>query len=368
MSFNKFEDIESKLHIHNMVISGDDAWFCNYYDNALVNINLKEHTLKIKEKTIAKRPVSYLAMGKNNNWLILAPSMGGEILLYNLKSQEINRIAIEKRNCTLAKFMGVEIVDKKAFLIPYAYPAIVMVDLCTQKVKYYDSFINEIKEVSNSEWIFHLWKKTNNNCIDLICYNKNKVISFDMVNLNFSVREIFNDGKMVFDVMKTSNNEWISYDKSNYIIKKTGKNEKKILLNSYIKPDYIRIFKGKNSVYLFCLSTKKLLKINEDNEIIEILFEGNNICTIEDIKEASKHYTYVSEDGVLYYFEESENKLICVYKENIEEISLELCLEDYRIMSNQRCKFRLEKELVHIENNSYSLSKYLCDICQITNI
>ncbi len=349
-------------------------WFYNYRCGAIVRVELLSGDKKIKWLADSEHFNSVNQYGESAIWkdkLIFAPRHADSILIFDIKTKEIDYIGIDNGQCISEKqhnkFIGVCIYENYAYFFPGRYRKIVKLNLTDYHISYIDMGLKKGKEyLDDNRVVFASSRKYKNHYIYLTGWQKGILAIFDMkddtLNMSFEDEEPFGDVCVDKDgILLTSST------KPCVMLKDTVSDEKTIVVNEKAYAS------GNIGGYRYVLpgSGRRILISDIGNYIWG--FDPKNrtfdtICTLDTTDESYMKWngkplcnSYTAKDlsddmGVM--FDAHKGDLLCFdYKNNnVKRLSLLLDEDDWSLL---QIKHELITAKVINEEKLMELDKFL---------
>lgn len=279
-----------------------------------------------------------------NGIIIFTPSNAKNLFLYDIKSDKMIKVSLEKRYMGGGKFHGAIIKDHYAFLMGHMYPAIVKLDLDSYNVTYIDSMINDICCCTKDKYPRFTYAYVINDIMYIPCTYYNYILELNIETEEYSIRALQGLCDKIFGYYIENNTEYIVSEKKIFVLK----DKKEIIFE-----EDISLF---DTFYLF-----SALKIND--MICFFAFKNHTSADVFAIK-YEQGYSIVPfmeeyTKGELYHFNcpECINNIIYLY---IDEYSRFI---QYDVDTNQFRESYSEKSLSETAQESRMLT--LSDWLQI---
>lgn len=241
-----------KLVFENCMKMGEDIWFSAGNYNGLYRYNLNEKNIE----RVANFPNEdmiqwdlYHNVCKYHNSLVFIPCYANTISIYNIEKKVFDQIEIPdvKKNIkNVPDFLEGKIYKDKLFVIGYAYPGIIKVDLKTYKVEIVYRVHKNNKYISDI--YFGNRVEDDKNLLYIPCSYRNAILIFNMDCNKVFFKEIGNSSNRYSHLVKDNNNLYLFDKNSGNVIFWDKKNDKWKEIN-------IR-FTNINRDVLMCLNNK----------------------------------------------------------------------------------------------------------------
>lgn len=215
------------IFINNKIVSTYESsiwtdnklWFTEISCNEFYCYDLLTHQVKLicelkDEDKYGKRLFGSLV--KYDNYMYLIPYAANNIYRVeletgNVKSIEFDTLQIQGKSVEKSKWLSAHLYQHKIYMMPMSYPAIVELDCITEEIKYYDNWIQDVKnKYKISGNIF--FRKTI--LVDNIIYaplcDANGVVKFDINTKEVSILEVGSRAKGYSSICYDGTHFWLS--------------------------------------------------------------------------------------------------------------------------------------------------------------
>jgi len=348
------------LSSENMACYEDKIWFTEWDNNKVYcyDINIKQCVCFCTisdEQSEGKRLFGALVI--QGDFLFLFPFSAEKVYKIHLYTKEMEswkpKDVIERdfeNYCQEAKFFSAHCFEKKIFVMPASYPAIIEYQTESGKVVYHKDWIAEIRSVYKSEDDKALFRKTiavGAKIYAPLC-RENAVLIFDMSNNCYEIHEVGDESCRYASICYDGREFWLASRKGSTVVKWDGEanycilNKKDIQGAEKAEIEYRDIVFWQNHVILLPGNRNNLWEIDRSSKVITEL----------DIKYRNYHYIAVCEYSGRLYFSSVEGKWIVLDKNT-----------DISFLERIGCVFdskpNLQTEEIYFENEQNSLEDYL---------
>lgn len=282
---DRFAENLFRLAFYDLAIHNGEGWFCNIYYNALFHLDLRtgdirlEAILPVKDKNEYD---AYSALAYYDGNLVIAPKNAEKILIYRIREKKIKEIEISLPDVLIDKqfnlFNFVKIYNGKAYLFPGRYSAIIKICLNTYKVEYinkwYVDLLKLTEKLDNNRIIFTDIMLNDNGICEMICWQADLIIRFDLNTEAYEFQIINNDGKGLSGFFSEKNILWYSNKDKSQIIRRENGKEKIIDLSGKGDVKFeggFRILNGEEKIYAFPMYGDSVIQIDKNQEEFKII-------------------------------------------------------------------------------------------------
>lgn len=206
----------------NACVVGDNIYFFSYEVNGLFKIDMKKEECKYID-SLKKYDNKIRLFGDLiyvNGKIILAPMLADDFVIYDLEERTAKYIPVEKCDknyCSECKFFAVIHHGIDVYFIGCHYPAIVKLNLLTEKVVYYTDWLKNV--IGEGYAFFRRDYHIENEKILLACSWTNQILSFDMKSGECAFLEIGSKKRKYAGIISSGKNYWLTPLCDNIVVK-----------------------------------------------------------------------------------------------------------------------------------------------------
>ena len=243
-----------------------------YAKKNLMDGNCKvESTLELDDKADRR----FSAIARYNDNILFAPGTESYLLVYNEVEKTTRKILLDEEKITSNenryKFGRIIVWNKKVFLFPHCAIAIVIIDLETSEVEYFEEWYKKSK-IKYGEWVFKNIGCQIKEKYYLPFFKENKILCFNMDSNQWEIYEIPNCEDGFWCMEYDGENIWLAAMEKNYLYKwdMCTDNVEKIELD----PTIYEEMGGSSQI------------ISKGEYILLCPFRGNEICIFNKISKS----------------------------------------------------------------------------------
>jgi hypothetical protein len=254
----------------------------------------------------------YGGIAKVEHKIVISPHYARAVLSYDVENQLQCTYNIEAYKDKRMNFTRIVLFDKYAYLIPKQFEAIIKIDLETETWNHCDSFMKEVKNITNylsGTDIFLLGVEKENNILWLFSALDDYLLEFNMLSEKHELRRIGVDGYKTFSSLSCGDNIYLFPFRDNKIViwnKKTGKCKTvEDVITDYLSNGMIKYapFCGgalnRDRVMCFPSNKHPILTLNSNGEILDLpeesIFQSSNPLSEEQNKFMNINYGFVKQ-------------------------------------------------------------------------
>jgi len=287
-----------ELFVKDCVISDE----CIYCISAECNLLFKQNMGNGEITLIASIPENICivrdalgALCKYENEIYIAPNKAKNIWIYNIDSNEWQRIEMKKIPCNgFGGMLQAFVHNKVIYMVGAHYPAIIMIDPNTKDVNYIEEPFGEKGDSSKiSDIYFRSQGKVLNDILFLPSCIDNTVLKLNLYNYKYEWVNVGNKDNRYSGITYDGDSFWLSPRFNSNIVKWDGRDcvEEMKLPKSFTKSDcyFCGISSGINEVLLCNMKSKDSLSVNKKKMSLSqnaaqylMVKESNGVTVIQD--------------------------------------------------------------------------------------
>lgn len=276
-----------QLVMYRMVKKDDRIYFYNQSYGAIIEIEMKDMLPRVLWMENGREFLSghrYGGVAWYEDKLVFAPRYADDIMIYGLKTGEVNRIGIDasKINEFGSVFTDVRIFGRHAFFFPGRYKAILRVDLETYEMKYIEDWVHEIGGLPEpSKVIFSKVRMADGNVCLLPCWQKGMLLEFDMATERWKKHDLGKDA--LADVAFDGSEYWLVKKEKKEVIRTDGNfnviQEYDCGYGSDINnAGYMYVLEGGKCLYLLPFYGTGIIEWEKRNHHVRLIEHETDIC------------------------------------------------------------------------------------------
>lgn len=312
------------------------------------------------EKLFGRR--LYVTACMLNNKVYFTPYSANEIAVYDIESREIHKISVAPANTpnynSKNKFSGCITFNNYVYITPCTYPGIIRIDSLTNKIDYFNSWVDE------TFYSFRKWLTIVENKIYIPSAINNLVLCFDMVSNHGDLLAISEHNNGCWSMCYESGNFWLIPTKDACIIKWNPSAQTICEYNefptSFVGNDFCftRAYPFENKLYM--IPAKANMSVCLDLDTNKLLNSGINILADNN---ATGFLFQIDHLIFLMTSRENNTKIICIDTVKNEFNPYEFVLNDVPHNLNTRLLTEsIKSKETMEENNIYKLNDYLSSV------
>lgn len=203
--------------LHKFVQNSNKCYFMAMNFNRIYEVNLENNEVRFwgsipGESVVAKRLFSdFICVG---NKLFFVPDRASFIHVLDENAKEIRRLKLENKISEYfksdLKFLKAILINDIIYIIPYAYPAMIMLNIYSYEIVYIDSFIKDCEIADNGLCAgMFMTAKCIKNEICLLHRSSNKIIFFNIESKKYQLISIGNETSIYVDICFDGYSYWI---------------------------------------------------------------------------------------------------------------------------------------------------------------
>lgn len=228
---NNIDDGWLSMVAEDCVQVGNQLIFIARYINIVYSLDLDTGEIMLidsipEEDVLAERLGAKLVHWKDE--LIFAPMKAKKIWIYNLKTREwhgLERKKLEDNKTDLEMFEAI-LYDNKLFIIGSNYPAIICLDLQTEKMTYIEELYNrlKVKKEKLADCYFRCGYVQKENYLYIASSLENLVLEFNMDTYDYSWIKVGDDKNRYSGITWDGNHFWLAPRLNTAVVKWDGVN------------------------------------------------------------------------------------------------------------------------------------------------
>lgn len=167
------------------------VWFVPYWHNFLCCYNLHDKKMELMRELPGDSYIAgyYVNIAKVKHRIYILPASAIDILIYDIEEDCFGKIPLVDKKIRIDKFLSYYIWNDNLYVFPGSYPAILKINLHTNKVEYQEKIFEKIG-FRYGHLIFQLEYFCSRNKLYFLSTENNQVIVFDLQNESVSTVEV----------------------------------------------------------------------------------------------------------------------------------------------------------------------------------
>ncbi len=191
-------DFFSRLACYDMVEDAENIYYYANEKNVLYKLNKDTKENKILLKFAENLFYTYSSIQKVNEKLVLIPHCADDILIYDLKTDVVQKIAVKipqnniNRNYDgKYKFWDSFVFHESVYMLGFLYPAIIKLNIYTMEVEYLTACCNFIdKRIEKDSDVYFVHGEVIENFAWISCASTNMMFRLNLESMEFKYYKI----------------------------------------------------------------------------------------------------------------------------------------------------------------------------------
>ena len=281
---------------------------------------------------------AYFGIIKAEDNIVLTPVWSSDIYIYRLNTNQAIKIPLKQD--LQPNFARAFSYNRKIFLVPRNYPAVIELETDTGIIVYYDVPNNDSEVLEDAEFLFGVDSAVHEGSLYIPCVNKNAILIFNLDTKKFSEKKIKEVNCGFYSLSCIDGEIWVVGDKVSDIIcwniNSDTVNVWREFPQEYLggEQPFCKIAEDYEGILIFPKTANQTFRIAKDSHSItpyqiegyplktkkKFLIEKNIICFLA-VKEYKENIIALTEDThkLLQYDKNTQKGILCACKLDNDE-------------------------------------------------